>query len=281
MSKINEIKRNTIRDIILLKKQRPVVCLTAYSAPLATIVDQYTDLILVGDSLGMVVYGMENTLPVTLDMMIHHGKSVVTATSKSLIVIDMPFGSYQESQERAFNSAATLMKSTGCGAVKLEGGSELSETVSFLVKRGLPVMGHIGLQPQSVNSSGGYRVTGKSAVEKEKIIADAITLEEAGAFAIVLECMDTDVAKLVTSSISIPTIGIGASDFCDGQILVTEDMLGLSSGQPPKFVKPYANLNVQIEKAVDKYAKDVKARKFPAYEHTYNTAEKSRIKSVS
>lgn len=257
-------KRRTVTDIIALKGKMPVVCLTAYTAPVARLVDCAADLVLVGDSLGMVLYGMESTVPVSLDMMIRHGQAVVRATEKTLVVVDMPFGSYQESPAQAFRNAAMILKESGAAAVKLEGGSEMAETVSFLVSRGIPVMGHIGLQPQSVHAVGGYRMTGRSAPEQKRIMNDAKMLADAGVFSIVLECVTPDLARGITESVPVPTIGIGASAACDGQILVTEDMLGLSGARVPKFVRQYASLGALMEEALSSYAEDVRARAFPA-----------------
>ncbi len=277
------VKRTTIRGIAQKKGRDPIVCLTAYTAPVARMADQHADLVLVGDSLGMVLYGMESTVPVSVDMMVNHGRAVVGATEKALVVVDMPFGSYQESASQAFHNAALIMKETGAAAVKLEGGAEMAETVAFLSSRGIAVMGHIGLQPQSVHATGGYRVMGRTDREQDKIMNDARAIEKAGAFGLVLECVDTDLAAKVTQDISIPTIGIGASSVCDGQILVTEDMIGLSGHgvghNVPKFVKQYTNVSLDIEKAITLYADDVRARRFPGAEHAYNaTSESEKLK---
>lgn len=269
MSHPVSVKRKTIADFIRQKGQAPLVCLTSYTAPVARIADRHADLILVGDSLGMVLYGMDSTLPVTLDMMANHGRAVVSATERAFVVVDMPFGSYQQSAAQAFQSAALIMKETGATAVKLEGGAEMAETVAFLTCRGIPVMGHIGLQPQSVHAAGGYRVMGRDNKEWQKIKNDARAVANAGAFGIVLECLDPDLALEITEDLPIPTIGIGASAACDGQILVTEDMLGLSGHKVPKFVKQYANLSKNIEEALFNYSCDVKARNFPEKVHTY------------
>ncbi|PJB70544.1 MAG: 3-methyl-2-oxobutanoate hydroxymethyltransferase [Alphaproteobacteria bacterium CG_4_9_14_3_um_filter_47_13] len=263
------IKRKTVTDILCQKGQEPLVCLTAYTAPMARIADQVADLVLVGDSLGMVLYGMESTVPVTLEMMVAHGRAVVLASARALIVIDMPFGYYQEGKEQAFRSAAILMKETGASAVKLEGGAEMAETAAFLTARGIAVMGHIGLQPQSVHTSGGYRVTGHDEPEQNRIMNDAQALTKAGVFSIVLECMNPVLAQEITARIMVPTIGIGASSSCDGQILVTEDMIGLSGHTVPKFVKQYADLGRELEKAVHCYANEVRARVFPDEDHIY------------
>ncbi len=273
-------QRRTIRDIAAAKgKKEAIICLTAYTAPVARLADPHADLILVGDSLGMVLYGFPSTLPVTLDMMILHGRAVVNASEKSLIVVDMPFGSYQESPAQAFHNAARIMAETGCAAVKLEGGSEMAETVSFLVQRGVPVIGHIGLQPQSVHSAGGYRVAGRDQQEARSILASAQALAEAGAFAVVLECMDETLAGKITKQIHIPTIGIGASAGCDGQILVSEDLLGLTPAPRPKFVKNYADLSSVIDKALGDYAREVRERIFPGTQNIYMSPDR-KIRAV-
>jgi 3-methyl-2-oxobutanoate hydroxymethyltransferase len=277
MSKLVATKRKTIRDIAAMKGgEAAIVCLTAYTAPVARLADAHADLVLVGDSLGNVIYGFDNTLPVTMDMMIAHGWAVVNATAAALVVIDMPFGSYQESPEQAFRNAARLMAETGCQAVKFEGGDEMAETAAFLVRRGIPVMGHIGLQPQSVNGAGGYHVTGRKDAEQKKLLADAKALSEAGAFSIVLECMDADLAAAVTASVPTPTIGIGAGIACDGQILVCDDMLGLSSGPLPRFVKRYAEVSRAVDEAFGQYAAEVRNRRFPSAEHSYQDKKKLR-----
>ena len=213
---------------------------------------------------------MKTTLGVTLETMIGHGRAVANACSTACVVVDMPFGSYQESKEQAYRNAARVLAETGCDAVKLEGGTEMAETVEFMIKRGVPVMGHIGLQPQSVNTVGGFRVQGKNQAAEDKILEDAKSLEEAGVFSMVIECVIGDVADSITKKIAVPTIGIGASHKCDGQILVTEDLLGLSSRKPPKFVKQYANLASDIEAAIKQYASEVTAEEFPAEEHCYS-----------
>jgi 3-methyl-2-oxobutanoate hydroxymethyltransferase len=263
------MKRKTTHDIISLKEKTPIVVLTAYTTPHAQILDEYVDILLVGDSLGMVLYGLPSTLSVSLDMMIAHGAAVVRGSRKALVVVDLPFGSYQESPAQAFANSAQILSETGCTAIKLEGGAEMAETVRFLTSRGVPVMGHIGLTPQSVNTLGGYRTQGKTEAEAKILLADAKEIEAAGAFAIVLEGVTPEVAKAITKTIKIPTIGIGASPDCDGQVLVTEDMLGLSKNYIPKFVKPYAQLASNIETAVKKYADEVKNRTFPSAEFCY------------
>jgi 3-methyl-2-oxobutanoate hydroxymethyltransferase len=262
-------KRNTVRTITQHKGHVPVVCLTAYTAPMAGFLDDHADLLLVGDSLGMVLYGMDSTLAVTVDMMINHGKAVVRGSRKACVVVDMPFGSYQESKEQAFRNAARIMAETGCAAVKLEGGLELAETVGFLVERGIPVMGHIGLKPQSVHAAGGFRAHGRDEVEAAQIMADAEAIAAAGAFSIVIEGTVEPLARRITQAIAPVTIGIGASAACDGQVLVSEDMLGLFTDFTPKFVKQYAMLGAQVSDAAAQYAADVRARAFPAAAHCF------------
>ncbi len=271
---VSPVKRRTIRDIAVQKGGDPIVCLTAYTAPVARAADEYCDLLLVGDSLGMVLYGMDSTVPVSLDLMVNHGRAVVQVTKRALVVVDMPFGSYQESSAQAFKNAARILKETGAAAVKIEGGSEMADTVSFLTERGVPVLGHIGLQPQSVHATGGYRVMGRNESEQTKIINDAAALETAGAFGVVLECLDPALADAITQQIRIPTIGIGASAGCDGQILVAEDMAGMTGSAVPKFVKQYASVYNDLERAFGQYAKDVKERAFPDRDHIYKSLKK-------
>ncbi len=269
MSTQSPIRRNTAPDILKRKGGEPIVSLTSYHSHTAAIVDKYADFILVGDSLGMVMHGMDSTIGVPLDLMIMHGKAVVRGTQKALIVVDLPFGSYEESPEQAFRSAARIMKETQCGAVKMEGGARLADTIKFLVERGIPVMAHIGLTPQSVNVMGGFKTQGRDEAEWAHHENDARAVAEAGAFAVVLEGMVEPLAAKISKEIDIPTIGIGASNECDGQILVLEDMLGLNPGKPPKFVKIYGDLGAGIEKAVSDYADEVKSRAFPSEEFTY------------
>ena len=260
--------RNSIQDIQAKRGNEKITCLTAYTAPIARLLDEHIDILLVGDSLGMVLYDYENTLPVTLDQMIEHTKSVMKSTSKSCVIMDLPFGTYEESKEIALSNALRSIKETNCSGIKLEGGTLIKETVKYITDRGVPVMGHIGLQPQSVILDGGYKIKGRDKFEWNKYIDDAVALENAGAFSIVLEGMAEPLAEEITNSINIPTIGIGASAKCDGQVLVTEDMLGLTNISP-KFVKEYFNLRVPIEKAIKEYVSDVKSNKFPSSEHTY------------
>lgn len=262
----------TTRDIKNRKDGTPIVCLTAYTAPMARLLDAHVDLILVGDSLGMVLYGMETTVGVTMDMMIAHGAAVTRSAGHACVVVDLPFGSYQEAPEQAFRNAARAMAETGCRAVKLEGGSEMAETIAFLTARGVPVLAHVGLTPQSVNAMGGFRTQGRSGEDAERILHDATAVSEAGAFAVVVEGVVEPLAREITSRISIPTIGIGASAACDGQILVSEDLLGLSGDHTPKFVKRYANLAAEIERAATAFAEDVRARRFPDEAHVFKAA---------
>jgi 3-methyl-2-oxobutanoate hydroxymethyltransferase len=257
-------------DIRNRKGGQPVVSLTSYHAHTAAIIDPFVDFILVGDSLGMVMHGFETTVPVTLEMMILQGQAVMRGSRRALVVVDMPFGSYEESPQAAFRSAARIMKETGCGAIKLEGGRHMAETVRFLVERGIPVMGHVGLTPQSFNTLGGFKVQGRDAASAASIKADAVAIDEAGAFAIVLEGLVEPLAREITKLVSVPTIGIGASADCDGQILVLEDMLGLSP-RVPKFVRRFGNLGNHIEEAVRAYADEVRARTFPSDENVYQS----------
>ncbi|MCX5570494.1 3-methyl-2-oxobutanoate hydroxymethyltransferase [Kaistia nematophila] len=268
MSVEPQTRRLTAIDIGSRKGGTPIVSLTSYHAHTATIMDPYVDFILVGDSLGMVMHGLESTVPVTLDMMILQGLAVMRGSKRALVVVDMPFGSYEESPAAAFRSAARIMKETGCGAVKMEGGVHMAETVRFLTQRGIPVMGHIGLTPQSINTMGGFKVQGKTEASIAAVMADAKAIADAGAFAIVVEGVIEPVARDITRAVAVPTIGIGASPDCDGQILVLEDMLGLSP-RVPKFVKKFGNLGGLIGEAISAYADEVKARTFPSPENVY------------
>lgn len=267
-------KRFTPADITALKGNRPIVSLTAYTTPIARILDRHCDLLLVGDSLGMVLYGLDTTVGVTMEMMIAHGQAVMRGTSRGCVIVDLPFGSYQESKEQAFRNAVRLMKETGCDGVKLEGGAEMAETVDFLVTRGVPVFGHIGLMPQQVNTSGGYRSKGHSEAEQDKIRHDARAIDEAGAFAMVIEGTVEPLAREITANVRAATIGIGASPACDGQILVSDDMLGLFNEFKPRFVKHYSELAEVIDKAASDYAAEVKDRAFPGPEHTFQIRPK-------
>ena len=258
------MQKITIKKILKKKNKTPITCLTAYSKTIAQIADKHCDIILVGDSLAMVLYGMKTTRDIKIDTMILHGKSVKSFTKKSLVVFDMPYNTYKN-KFIAYKNAKKVMKLTKCDAIKLEGGKKIANIIKYLTKRGIPVMGHVGLLPQT---SSNFKVKGKNFLQKKKIFEDAMTVANSGAFAIVLECLVEDLAKKITKSISVPTIGIGASKYCDGQILVTDDMLGLSDVFP-KFVKQYTNLNTVIEKCVKNYVVDVKKRKFPFNKNVY------------
>jgi 3-methyl-2-oxobutanoate hydroxymethyltransferase len=261
-------RRLTARDLLSRKGAKPIVVLTAYDSGMAGLIDPLMDCILVGDSVGMVHHALPSTVPVTLDMMILHGLSVVRATAHALVVVDMPFGSYEESPAVAFRHAARIMKETGAGAVKLEGGQRMAETIRFLTQRGIPVMGHIGMTPQAIHALGSFKAVGRSDAERAVIMADARAVSDAGAFSVVIEAVEEPLAADITRAIAIPTIGIGASAACDGQVLVLDDMLGIS-GRVPKFVRKYADLRGLITEAAERYAEDVQARSFPAVEHTY------------
>ena len=268
MSAQNIIRRMTAPQITARKGGDPIVCLTAYDAPTAALVDEHCDLILVGDSLGMVVHGLPSTVGVTLDMMILHGQAVMRTAHKALVVVDLPFGSYEDSVETAFKSASRVMMETGCQAIKIESGSYAVETIAYLVERGIPVMSHVGLRPQSMNVLGGFRARGRSAEIADEIIENAKAAAKAGSFAVVVEGVSEDLANRVTEAVGIPTIGIGASAQCDGQILVTPDMLG-QFARVPKFVKKYGNQLDATRDAVSQYASDVKDRSFPGEANLY------------
>jgi 3-methyl-2-oxobutanoate hydroxymethyltransferase len=265
-------RRITVPEIVARKGGEPVVVLTAYSAPIARFLDPHVDILLVGDSLGMVLYGFESTLPVTLDMMIAHGAAVVRGSHVACVIVDMPFGSYQESREQAYRNAARVMAETGAAGIKLEGGAEMAPTVEFLVARGIPVMAHVGLMPQSVHRYGGFRVQGREDAVARHILEDARAVAAAGAFSMVVEAVVAELAQEVTAAVPVPTIGIGASAACDGQVLVTEDLAGLFGVFTPRFVKRYADLGDGLAKAAAAYARDVKARRFPAAEHTVTSS---------
>ncbi|WP_394180833.1 3-methyl-2-oxobutanoate hydroxymethyltransferase [Yoonia maritima] len=255
-------------DIRAAKGGAPLVSLTAYTTPMAEMMDDHCDFVLVGDSVGMVLHGLPSTLGVTMEMMIMHGQAVARGLKSAMMVVDMPFGSYEEGPQQAFRNAARLMSETGAGAVKLEGGVVMAETIAFLVSRGIPVMAHIGLTPQSVNTLGGYKVQGRGD-DRDALIADARAVTDAGAFAVVLEKVPANLADLITADIAIPTIGIGAGAGCDGQILVVDDMLGLFTAFKAKFVKRYAHLGDDGAAAIANYAEEVRARTFPAQEHIF------------
>ena len=269
MSVQNAIRRLTAADIRARKRGEPIVCLTSYHAHTAGVVDKHCDVILVGDLLGMVMHGLETTVPVTLDMMILQGHAVMRGSQHALVAVDMPFGSYEASKEQAFMNAARILKETGCGAIKLEGGKRMAETIRFLVERGVPVMAHVGLTPQAINVLGSFRAQGREEADWARIEADTLAVAEAGAFSVVIEAVAEPLARRLTEAVPIPTIGIGASPACDGQVLVLEDMLGLSPWVP-KFVKRFGELGPGIEKAVADYASEVRARTFPGPEHVYS-----------
>ena len=268
MSIQSQSKRLTSVDIGKMKGTVPIVALTAYHAHTARMVDGLADVILVGDSLGMVMHGLETTVPVTLDMMILQGHAVMRGSTKSLVVVDLPFSSYEEGREQAFRTCARVLKETHCGAIKLEGGAHMADTIRFLVERGVPVMAHIGLTPQSINTLGSFRAQGREEAQWDKFINDAKAVADAGAFAVVVEAVAEPLAAKITQSIAVPTIGIGASAACDGQILVLEDMLGLSE-RVPKFVKSYGDIGAQIKGAIEAYAEEVRARTFPGPQQVY------------
>jgi 3-methyl-2-oxobutanoate hydroxymethyltransferase len=262
------IKRVTAPDIAKRKGGAPIVALTAYHAHTARIIDPYVDFLLVGDSLGMVMHGYETTVPVPLELMIMHAQAVVRGSTRALVVVDMPFGSYEESPTIAFRNAARVLKETGCGAIKLEGGAHMADTIRYLTERGIPVMSHIGMTPQAINTIGSFKPRGRFRSEWAAFEEDARAVADAGAFAVVIEALAELLAARITKEIAIPTIGIGASAECDGQILVLEDMLGLSP-RVPKFVKEYAQIGAGIEAAVKAFAGEVRSRAFPSAQHTY------------
>jgi 3-methyl-2-oxobutanoate hydroxymethyltransferase len=263
-----KLKRVAAPDITARKGQTPVVCLTAYTAPMAEILDDHCDLLLVGDSVGMVLHGLPTTVGVTLEMMILHGQAVMRGSKKAMVVVDMPFGSYEGAAEVAYANASRVMKETGAQAIKVESGPTIPATIEYLVKRGIPVMGHVGLRPQSVLVDGGFRAKGKTNEERATVLDEARRVEQAGAFSIVVEGVAEGLAREITHVVGVPTIGIGASAGCDGQILVTDDMLGLFDWTP-KFVRRYAAMREEIGRAAGAYAADVRARTFPAAAETY------------
>lgn len=255
-------------DILARKGGLPLVCLTAYTTPVARLTDPHCDIVLVGDSLGMVLHGMDSTLGVTIEMMILHGAAVKRGLSRAMMVVDMPFGSYEESPSQALSNAARILRETGAAAVKLEGGVEMEETIRFLTRRSIPVMAHIGLTPQAINTLGGYKVQGRGE-DRARVLDDARAVARAGAFSVVLEKVPATLADEITAELPIPTIGIGASAGCDGQILVVDDMLGLFTAFKPKFAKRYAELGETADAAIAAYAAEVRARSFPAPEHVF------------
>ncbi|MEM9739119.1 MAG: 3-methyl-2-oxobutanoate hydroxymethyltransferase [Pseudomonadota bacterium] len=272
MSAQTQARRKTVRDVAAAKTGDPLVCLTAYDAPMAALLDPHCDLLLVGDSVGMVVHGLASTVGVTLEMMILHGQAVMRGSQRAFVVVDMPFGSYETNADQAFLNAARIMTETGCQAVKIESGAYAATQIAHLVERGVPVMGHVGLRPQAVHVNGGFRAKGRTDNERSRVLDEAHAAAEAGAFAIVVEGVAEDLAVEITQAVACPTIGIGASATCDGQILVTNDMLG-QFDWTPKFVRAYGDLKGLVTEAVESYARDVRARAFPGEEETYKLAK--------
>lgn len=268
MSAQTQVRRKTVLDIAKAKGGDPLVCLTAYDYQIAQILDPHCDILLVGDSVGMVVHGLPSTVGVTMEMMILHGRAVIRGSSQAFVVVDMPFGSYETNADQAFLNAARLIQETGCQAVKIESGTYAANQIAHMVERGIPVMGHVGLRPQAINVDGGFRAKGRTEREWDRTIAEAIAADKAGAFALVVEGVSPDLADEITSSVSCPTIGIGASSGCDGQILVTNDMLGMTDWVP-KFVKKNAHLKDIIQDATKTYADEVRSRRFPGSDQTY------------
>jgi len=268
MSAQKKTRRKTVKDLAAAKGATPLVCLTAYTAPMAELLDPHCDVLLVGDSLGMVVHGLPSTVGVTMEMMILHGQAVMRGSKQAFVVVDMPFGSYETNADQAFLNAAEIMQKTGCQAVKIESGTFAREQIAHLVARGVPVMGHVGLRPQAVNVDGGFRAKGRTQEGWARAIDEAVAAADAGAFAIVVEGVSEQLAAEITKSVSCPTIGIGASPECDGQILVTEDMLGVFDWTP-KFVRKFGDLRGEIETAAKDYADAVRARTFPGPEELY------------
>jgi len=268
MSAQTQTRRMTAADIRARKGREPLVCLTAYDAPMARLLDPHCDLLLVGDSVGMVVHGLASTIGVTLEMMILHGQAVMRGASRALVAVDMPFGSYESSPQQAFENAARIMSETGCQAIKIESGTYAGETIEFMAQRSIPVIGHVGLRPQAALAEGGFRAKGKTGAERDRVIEEAVVAERAGAFAIVIEGVDEELAREITQTVKVPTIGIGASGQCDGQILVTQDMLGVFDWTP-KFVKRYDNMAERTDAAVARYAREVRERSFPSGDEVY------------
>jgi 3-methyl-2-oxobutanoate hydroxymethyltransferase len=262
------VRRLAAADIAACKGKTPIVCLTAYTAPTAAILDEHCDLLLVGDSVGMVLHGLPNTVGVTLDMMILHGQAVMRGARRAMVVIDMPFGTYEGAPEAAYANAVRILKETGAQAVKVEAGETIAATIEYLVKRGVPVMGHVGLRPQAALTEGRFRAKGRQPDERAQILGDARAAAAAGAFAVVVEGVAEGLALEITEALAVPTIGIGASAGCDGQVLVIDDMLGLFDWTP-KFVRRYADLRTEISQAVARYAEDVRARRFPGTAEVY------------
>ena len=256
--------RVSVQDILQKKNREKITCLTAYTFPIAKILDDYCDIILVGDSLGMTIYGLPDTVEVTLEMMINHGKSVMRAVKKSFVVVDLPYGTYEESKEQALKSAQKVISETGCDAIKIETTEDMADTVKYLVDHKINVMAHIGLLPQSVREIGGYKYQGRNEDSAKMILRTAKLMEKSGAFSMVIEAVPAKLADEISAAVNIPTIGIGASQNCDGQVLVIDDLLGLNQQFKPKFVTHYANLAGEIKLAVDRFCSDVKEKKFPS-----------------
>ena len=277
MSVASQRRRVTVPELRDRKGGEPIVVLTAYTAPQAKILDPHVDVLLVGDSLGMVIYGLDSTLGVTLETMIGHGGAVVRGSEHACVMVDMPFASYQESPAQAYRNAARVMAETGCAGVKLEGGVEMAPTIEFLVKRSIPVMGHVGLMPQSLHAYGGFRVQGRGEADGRAIVEDAKAVAESGAFSMVVEGVIEPVAREITELVPVPTIGIGASPSCDGQVLVTEDMAGLFAEFTPRFVRRYAELGEALGEAASTYAEDVRARRFPGPEHCFGVPKRAKL----
>ncbi|MBO6798376.1 3-methyl-2-oxobutanoate hydroxymethyltransferase [Maricaulis sp.] len=273
MSAQTQVRRITAPDIRARKGGEPLVCLTAYDAPMARILDPHCDLLLVGDSVGMVVHGLDSTIGVTLDMMIMHGKAVMRGSRRALVAVDMPFGSYEASPQQAFENAARIMSETGCQAIKIESGTYAAESIAFMAERSIPVVGHIGLRPQAALADGGFKAKGRTDAERQRVIDEARATADAGAFAIVIEGVAENLADEITQAVDVPTIGIGASSACDGQILVTQDMLGVFEWTP-KFVKRYDNMAERTDAAVARYAEEVRSRDFPSSAEVYTLERK-------
>jgi 3-methyl-2-oxobutanoate hydroxymethyltransferase len=266
----NKTQRLSASDITARKGREPIVCLTAYTTPTAEILDEHCDLLLVGDSVGMVLHGLPNTVGVTLEMMILHGQAVMRGARRAMVVVDMPFGSYEGDPQTAYNNAVRILKETGAQGVKVESGPAIPETIAYLVRRGIPVMGHVGLRPQSALADGAFKARGRTNSERASVLDEAKATDAAGAFSVVVEAVAESLARDITAAIEAPTIGIGGSAACDGQILVTDDMLGLFDWTP-KFVRRYADLRGEISRAAAAYAEDVRARRFPGAAETYFT----------
>jgi 3-methyl-2-oxobutanoate hydroxymethyltransferase len=273
MSKQTRTTRITVPQIRARKGAERIVCLTAYTTPMAELLDRHCDLLLIGDSVGMVLHGLPSPVGVTLEMMILHAQAVMRGSERAVVVVDLPFGSYERGPDQAFKTASKVLRKTGCQAVKVEASEGVAESIAFLVSRGIPVMGHVGLRPQAVNVEGGFKAKGRTADERERILAEAGAVDKAGAFAILVEGVASDLAEEITAAVSAPTIGIGASAACDGQILVTDDMLGMFEWTP-KFVRRYADIRTLIEKAAERYAQDVRAGDFPGGGETYRLRER-------